>query len=202
MNSGTLLLTSTGLSSQPIAEKFKALASNYKNSTVAIVTTATEEKESNKYSQLAKKQFNEMGFSHIDFVDLETEPSNDFSKYKIVYVCGGNTFKLLKFSHQANFKVSIKNLLDRNGIYIGVSAGSIIVGPTIKIAGEIEPDENKVGLKDLTGFGITDLIILPHYSSRIEEETKAFEKKHHIVVERLNNNQAILLQDKKKIIIS
>ena len=91
-----------------------------------------------------------MGFTKIDFVDLEIESDKDFSPYGVIYVCGGNTFKLLKFARQANFKFSIENLLKRNGVYVGVSAGSIIVGPSINIANEVEPDPNTIGLDDLT----------------------------------------------------
>lgn len=201
MSAGFIFLTSTGLSSELVTERFKGLFSDYKNHAVAIVTTAAEEKENNKYAQLAKKQFGEMGFLRIDFIDLETEPEKDFAEYDIIYVCGGNTFKLLKFAREANFKTSIENLLKRNGIYIGVSAGSIIVGPSIDIANEVEPDPNEIGLEDLTGFGITNLIVLPHYSPEIEEETKTFEARHGVTVERLNNSQAALIENGEKTII-
>lgn len=195
MNQGKLLLTSTGLTSENVSLKFKGLVSNPKNTSVAIVTTAAEGKSENKYSQLAKKQFEELGFLAVDFVDLETEPQKDFSSYDVIYVCGGNTFKLLKFAREANFKTAIENLLERDGVYIGVSAGSIIVGPSIVIAGEVAADSNDIGLEDLTGFGITDLIILPHYSPEIEEEVIAFENKYSVKVERLNNSQAILIEN-------
>lgn len=201
MSKGFIFLTSTGLSSELVTERFKGLFSDYKNHAVAIVTTATEEKENNKYAQLAKKQFSEIGFLHIDFIDLETEPDKDFTEYDIIYVCGGNTFKLLKFAREANFKSSIENLLKRNGVYIGVSAGSIIVGPSIEIAGEVAADKNEIGLEDLTGFGITNLIVLPHYSPEIEEETKVFEAKYGVAVERLSNSQAVLIENGRKTII-
>lgn len=201
MSKGFIFLTSTGLSSELVTKKFKSLFSDYKNHAVAIITTAAEEKENNKYAQLAKKQFSEMGFLRIDFIDLETEPDKDFAEYDIIYVCGGNTFKLLKFAREANFKASIESLLKRNGIYIGVSAGSIIVGPSIEIAEEVSPDKNEVDLADFTGFGITNLIILPHYSPEIEEETKAYEAKHGVIVERLSNSQAVLIENGEKTII-
>lgn len=201
MNKGFIFLTSTGLSFELVTERFKGLFSDYKNHTVAIVTTAAEEKENNKYSQLAKKQFSVMGFLRIDFIDLETEPDKDFAKYDVIYVCGGNTFKLLKFARKANFKASIESLLKRNGIYIGVSAGSIIIGPSIEIAGEVAADKNEVGLEDLTGFGIINFIILPHYSPEVEEETKAFEAKHGVTVERLSNFQAILIENGENTLI-
>jgi len=70
MNTGKLLLTSTGLSSENIAKRSQSFFTDPKNQSVAIVTTAAEGKEQNKYSQLAKKQFEEMGFTKIDFIDL------------------------------------------------------------------------------------------------------------------------------------
>lgn len=195
MNKGFLLLTSTGLTSPNVYEKFRGIVSDLKKQSVAIITTAAEGKENNKYSQLAKKQFESLGFVSVDFVDLETQPDKDLSSYGIIYVCGGNTFKLLKFARKANFKLSIEKLLERNGIYIGVSAGSIIVGPSINIANEVEPDPNDIGLEDLTGFNITSLIVLPHYSKEMETETANFEKKYGVIVERLNNSQAILIDN-------
>jgi dipeptidase E len=200
MEKGKLLLTSTGLSSENIAQKFKSMVANHGNQAVAIITTATEGKENNEYSQIAKKQFSEMGFYKIDFIDLETEPLRDLSSYGIIYVCGGNTFKLLKFARAANFKISVENLLNRNGIYIGVSAGSIILGPSIRIASEIKPDRNDVGLTDLRGLDIIDLIILPHYSHELEKETQAFETKYCVKIERINDSQAILIKNGEKII--
>lgn len=201
MIGGKLLLTSSGLASENIIQKLKAIVANSENRTVAIITTAAEGKENNKYSQVAKEQFNDMGLSCVDFIDLETEPLKDLSSYGIIYVCGGNTFKLLKFAREANFKISVEDLLSRNGIYIGVSAGSIIVGPSIKIASEIQPDLNDVGLRDLTGLGITDLIILPHYSLEIEKEVRNFEAQYSVKVERIKDSQAILIQNEGKIIL-
>jgi dipeptidase E len=201
MNTGKLLLTSTGLSSENVAKRFQSFFTDSGSQAVAIVTTAADDKEQNKYSQLAKKQFEEMGFTKIDFVDLEAEPGRDFSSYGVIYVCGGNTFKLLKFAREANFKTSIENLLSRGGVYVGVSAGSIIVGPSINIANEVEPDQNDISLEDLTGFNITDLIILPHYSPEVEEETKVFEKKYGVTVDRLNNSQAAFLENGEKTIV-
>lgn len=201
MNKGKIFLTSTGLSSDVILQKFISYCETPETFAVAIITTAAEGKEENKYSQLAKKQFQENGFSNVDFVDLETQPEKDLSSYNVIYVCGGNTFKLLKYAKEANFKLSIENLLERNGIYIGVSAGSIIVGPSINIAGEVASDKNEIGLEDLAGFGITNLIILPHYSPELEQEVKTFEEKYNVIVERINNSQAVLIEDGKKFFI-
>lgn len=198
---GTLLLTSTGLSSPNVLNKFLEIIDGTKNKQVAIVTTAAEGKETNKYSQLANKQFVDLGFSIVDFVDLETDPAKDLSMYDVVYVCGGNTFKLLKFARVANFKNSVESLLKKGGVYIGVSAGSIIMGPSVEIANEVRPDPNTVGLSDFTGFGIINTTVMPHYSPEIEEQVKIFENKYNIIIDRIDNSQAILVQEGHKTII-
>lgn len=198
---GTLLLTSTGLSSPNVLNKFLEIIDDTKNKRVAIVTTAAEGKETNKYSQLANKQFVDLGFSIVDFVDLETDPAKDLSMYDIVYVCGGNTFKLLKSARVANFKNSVESLLKKGGVYIGVSAGSIIIGPSVEIANEVQPDPNTVGLSDFTGFGIINITVMPHYSPEIEEQIKIFENKYNIIIDRIDNSQAILIQEGHKTII-
>ncbi len=200
MNYGALLLTSTGLSADTVVQQLKSLTLE-KREPVAIITTAADGKELNKYSQLAHKQFADLGFKDIEFTDLETEPARDFSKYGIIYVCGGNTFKLLKFARETHFKDAIKNLLERDGIYIGVSAGSIILGPSIEIAGEVLDDKNDLSLKELVGLDLVDTTILPHYSSELEERTKVFEKKHGVVVERINNSQAVFIKNGQKIML-
>jgi len=71
MSKRKLLLTSTGLSSETVAQEFESLVEGLKNQPVAIITTAAEGKEDNRYSQLAKKQLEDMGFTDIDFVDLK-----------------------------------------------------------------------------------------------------------------------------------
>jgi dipeptidase E len=160
---------------------------------VAMITTAAEEKENNQYSKLAKDQLEKMGFAEIRFVDIETEVSPNLDNYDVIYVCGGNTFKLLKYSRESNFKKTVVDLMSRGGIYVGVSAGSLLVGPSIQIAGEIEPDTNEVGLTDFSGLNLTDEIIFPHYEPHHEKEILEFESKNKVKVTRLTNNQALLV---------
>ncbi len=198
---GLLIFTSTGLSLEKVNKKIKVMFSAGERRPVAIITTAAEGKNNNKYSQIAKSQFKDIGFNVVDFVDLEDDPGKDFSSYGTIYICGGNTFKLLKFSKEANLKSSVKSLLKRNGTYIGVSAGNIIVGPSIAIAGEVSADKNDIGLKDLTGLNITNLIVLPHYSPEMEKEIKDFEIKYGVSVERISNSQAILIKNGQKTIL-
>ena len=198
---GTILLTSTGLSSKSVYEKFVEIKDSRGLKKAIIITTASTEKEGNQYSQLALSQLKLTGFETVNFYDFENQGPGDFSSYDTIYVCGGNTFKLMKFARQVSFDKDIRLLLEKGGVYIGVSAGSLIVGPSIKIANEIHADKNEVCLTDFSGFNIVDLIIFPHYSSDLEEEIKSFENRNKTAVERINNSQAIVIENGKKTVI-
>lgn len=199
--SGIIFLTSTGLSSKNVYDKFKEIVDSKGFKKAVIITTASSDKENNQYSQLALSQLKSIGFNVVDFYDFENDGLKALSEYDVIYVCGGNTFKLMKFAKDMNFDKEIELLLKRGGAYIGVSAGSLIVGPSIQIANEIHPDVNEIGLTDFKGFNIIDLIIFPHYSSEFEEEIRLFEIKNDIKVERLTNSQAILFADSERALI-
>lgn len=195
---GTIILTSTGLSADAVRRAAEKYFSVLPYKSVAIVTTAAEDKENNKYSKLAESQFKDAGFSVIDFVDIENNPRADFSKYDVIYVCGGNTFKLLKYAREANFKDTIEKLLERGGVYIGVSAGAIILAPTIKAAATIDPDPNEIGIQDFTGLDIIGFEVHPHYEPEEEQEILAYEKTVPYKIMRLTNTQAFILSREGK----
>lgn len=199
---GIIFLTSTGLSSKNVYDKFKEIVDSKRLKKAVIITTASLDKENNQYSQLALSQLKSAGFDAVDFYDFENDGLKNLSQYDVIYVCGGNTFKLMKFAKEMNFDKEINSLLKRDGIYIGVSAGSLIVGSSIQIANEIHPDINEVGLADFSGFSIIDLIVFPHYSPEFEEEIKLFETKNNVKIERLTNSQVILIKGGKKTLIA
>lgn len=194
-NSGTILLTSTGLSSKKVYDVFENEVKTKKYLRVVIITTASLRKEKDQYSQLAFSQLKLAGVEIVDFYDFENDGYRDLSSYDIFYVCGGNTFKLMKFSCEMNFKKNIDSLLERGGMYIGVSAGSLIIGPSIKIASEVHPDKNDVEFNSFNGFNIVDLTIFPHYSSELEDEIKTFENKNDVEIRRIDNSQGILIKN-------
>lgn len=191
---GNLVLTAQGFYSETVKNKFSELLGDKANKTVAFIVTAAKDKENNKFNIRDRDTLLEMGFKSVDFIDLETNPTTDLSTYDVIYVCGGNTFKLLKYAKEANLKDSIIALLSRGGTYLGISSGSLILGPSIILAAEVTPDDNEVGLTDLTGLEIVPYTIYPHYSPEVENDLVEYEKKHGVKVQRLTNEQAIVCQ--------
>jgi peptidase E len=50
----------------------------------------------------------------------------ELSTYDTIYFCGGNTQYLLKRINDTGFNSSIKCFVENGGVYVGVSAGSIV----------------------------------------------------------------------------
>lgn len=182
-----ILLTSTGTSSQKAKDAVLNLLPNLPNKNVIMVTTASKDKEKNKWNIITKDQLLDLGYENVDFLDLEDRDQVDLSNYGTIYVCGGNTFKLMKFVAQSNFKDEVIKCLEKGGLYIGTSAGSIIVTPTIRIAGEIDPDENLVNLTNLDGMNLVDFEVLPHYTSENDLELEAYKKKTNREIKLISN---------------
>lgn len=173
------------------------MAGRLPNKTVALVTTASEDKERNQFAQLGRRQLIELGCT-VMFVDLETDPNFDFSSYGIIYVNGGNTFYLLQYALATNFGQSVQALLDRGGIYIGVSAGSIIVCPDISIVDYTAGDPNEIGMTDFTALGLVDFYLDVHYGPESEAALAAYEREYGRKVERLTDDQALLVENGAK----
>lgn len=189
-NKGFILLTSTGLSCEKTNNYVNSFVKNKPN-IVSIVVTASEDKKENKYVKLAIEQFKKLGIEKINLIDLEIGEVVP-KETTILYVSGGNTFKLMHYVRKSNFIDSIKKILSQNGLYIGVSAGSIIVGNSIESASVGKGDENTVGLDNFTGLGLIDFSIFPHSNEETQLEVtsnKKFKKPLFII-----DDQAFLIE--------
>ncbi len=93
----------------------------------------------------------------------------DLNGFDMIYIGGGNTFKLLKELKESGFDNKIINYLNNGGRVYGGSAGAIIFGQTILpcTIGNCS-DENLVNLKDLTGFNLIDYDIDCHYDENTD----------------------------------
>jgi dipeptidase E len=184
------LLTSTGLSSKDIFNIMPILQQQKGWKTVCIIVSA--DSKENKYMQLAKKQFEELNFSKIDFIDFFTQDINTIEQYNLIYIAGGNTFKLLNSITLHNKGLeNLKDILIKKDV-IGVSAGSIILTPTIRIASEIDPDKF-IDINSFKSLNIVPFEIYPHYEERFEEEINNYEQKYHTHVMRITDTGYLLL---------
>ncbi len=107
----------------------------------------------------------------------------------IVYICGGNTFFLLKYMKNCFFKELLQKRLDDGMIYIGSSAGSVVACPDIEF---IAPMDNPdiVNLDNTEGLGLVHLFFVPH----LEHETMG-EMAQDIADNHKGSEQMLVLKD-------
>jgi dipeptidase E len=83
----------------------------------------------------------------------------------VIYLAGGNTFYFLLHLRQSGLISKLKQFAKSGGVLAGLSAGALIMTPSIGLAGypAWEADENDVGLRDLRALGLVGFEFFPHF---------------------------------------
>lgn len=94
----------------------------------------------------------------------DTRPSL-IMEMNYIYITAGNTYEILDWLKERSEDFNaIKQAVLKGTNYIGVSGGAMIAGTDIELACEF--DKNFVSLKDLSGLGLYEGTIIPHYGKR------------------------------------
>lgn len=179
-----IILTSIGLSCPNVPELIKKRVAD--RTKIIIIPNASEGMENNKYVQLAVDQFKNIGLNNIVFWDVTKEKIDIQEKDILIYVSGGNTFKLLDDLRRNNVLDDLKKYILSGGLYLGVSAGSIICGPTIGqaiLCGDVNEDK----ITNLVGMNIINKYPLPHSEFILEDLIKEYEQANNIEILELKN---------------
>ncbi|KGX88334.1 Type 1 glutamine amidotransferase-like domain-containing protein [Pontibacillus marinus] len=198
-----ILLTSNGFFTDEIKECFMKVIAHKQDTATVIITTASKEKEQNKYARKAESDLLEMGVSVVDFLDVEHDAPSFIQNYSIIYINGGNPYKLLYHLKESG---ADKDLFDfaaqKEGVIVGVSAGAMVLGPHINLVNVFTPFMNEVGLRNFSGLYLHDDIIFPHYDREdlfqsdqtIEERLREFESSYDCNVIRMKDRDFLLKQ--------
>lgn len=195
----TLLLTSAGM--QVKDEILKILPKPANQIKLAHIITASKAEEDTSYVEKDTRLMEEVGFrvTEIDLAGKAESGLRELLKnFDVIYIQGGNTFYLLKAVKESGFDRVLKELLEKGLLCIGVSAGSIIMGPTIEVATwKGIDDRNKGGMTDFTALHLVPFNIFVHYTEEYEELVKKEARESVYPVRILTNDQAFLVQDDK-----
>lgn len=127
--------------------------------------------------------------------ELLTKNLNDYS---VIFIGGGNTFKLLNDLKICGVFEKIKEYLNNGGVAFGGSAGAIIFGKDLD-ACRLD-DANDVNLNDTNGFDILDGIsILCHYTNRTTEKD---EQSKQFLLELSKHRKAIALPEEVTLFVN
>lgn len=101
----------------------------------------------------------------VDYFDLSDnfseEALNKLAHYGVVYLSDGNTYTFLDSARKRNLRSVLEKVLNDNGLLIGVSAGALMMTPTIELA----KSENLISIEDPIGFGFVPFEFFPHYTA-------------------------------------
>lgn len=195
-----LLLTSAGITTQQIANKLVELTDGGSKN-IGFITTAANVEPGNKdwyIGQILNLQ--KYGFDWIDIIDPSAagvDWQQRLNEVGVVFVSGGNTFHLLDQARKTSLDTWLASHLD-SIVYVGVSAGSILVTPNVGIASADNGDENLPGIADLSGLGFVNFEVSPHTPEMVSvAANKAYAQSTSNKLYAYNDNSAICVVNDK-----
>ncbi len=178
-----LLLTSNGLLNTSLEKVFLEMTDNKTNLKVAIIPTASDpivwvpEKEgdqmkeyvyklvlekieqSAEWLQTYKAEWEKKGY-RVVIADLKEDPTELRKKIEsadAIDVLGGDINYLLDCAKKSKLDTYLGDVLNKDVVYVGTSAGSVLINPDIGLMWW-EPDWKL----DHAGLGIVNFIVVPH----------------------------------------
>ena len=135
-----IILTSNGfINSSPRSKEIDELFQKItKEKKVIIIGNATLGGSNASQREAVKNNFENVGAKQVDIIDITKENINDILTYEIVYTMGGDPRYLLDLVETTNIKEILTKFLKSGGIYIGESAGSMILGNNLKLVCEVK----------------------------------------------------------------
>ena len=174
-----LLLTSAGFENPKIGKKFLELVDKpVSKIKVLFIPTASRTKEELIYVEKSKQELLDLGILENNIVSFNLDKKlseEEINTFNVIYVCGGNTFYLLHKLRESKFDEIVKKMVERGTVYVGASAGSIVLGPEIGLTAL--PDTNDVNLKNTAGLNLVNVAVSPHYCKEEEKMVRKWQKK-------------------------
>lgn len=121
-------------------------------------------------------------------------------KSDIIHLAGGNTFYFLYCLRKQGLLKELKSFVKRGGVLTGLSAGGIIMTPSISTAAfpSFDRDDNDVNLKNLKSLGLVSFDFFPHYrnSVRYEKALLSYSKKNSHPLIACPDGSGVVVDDK------
>jgi peptidase E len=156
----------------------------------------------NRYTFFVKSICQRCGY---EFVYLDNQLEGDDAKKElkkldmcnVLLISGGNTYELLRNLRISGFDKKIVEFSERDDtVVVGFSAGAIVLGTTLRLLEyrwEGLRDSNTVSIKDISGLGIIDKEIFPHYTDGDKEDLDKYIKKFNTEVITLKDDEFLVV---------
>ena len=194
------------------AERMETLLEkDLNNSTVAFIPTAANgEKGDKSWLMESRKELLNLGFTVTDvcledFIARKEELLSTLSRYDSIYISGGNTFFLLYYMMKSGFDLILPELLNRDILYMGASAGSIIFNPDMTPIAFVD-DPKQAPEQYAEGLDLLDFVVIPHWNSEayglyMKKVAEYYEEKE-IKTYHIGDNEALIVTDSEVELVS
>jgi dipeptidase E len=173
---------------------------------IGYVTTASQGARnfSQKVKDVIIPAIKDSGYP-IEEIDIKGKSKKELKKFfkdkNVIQLEGGNTFYLLKAIQETGFAEIIKESLNQGKIYIGTSAGSYVMCPTIDVADWNDETVDRYGVSDFTALNYVPFVLRVHYKDEAKEEVKEKMKTLKYPLRILKDGQGILVENNKYIFV-
>lgn len=190
-----LFLTSSFVDVAEFLEPF--IGEKLENKIITFIPTASIPEEYKGYVENDKSAFEKLGLI-VDVLDVSTSSRENIKtvieKNDIIYVSGGNTFFLLDKLKKSGADTIIIEEIKKGKPYIGASAGSVIMSPSIHYIEKMDDKAKAEDLMDYKALHLIDFYLLPHHTNEpfkdaVEDIILEFKDKIKLVP--ISNTEAI-----------
>lgn len=208
-----LLLTSGGLMNDSIISALKDMAQKpFNKLNLAFVPTASNMEPGDKWWLIKDLEIcNKLGLKAIDIVDISALPQqiwqNRLEKADVILNEGGNTFHLNYWIRKSGLKNVLPDLL-KSRVYIGISAGTIVMTPSLILSGSEKEPLKEIGEEIYEeGLGFVDFLVEPHINNSYFpdytfENVENQSKKIPYPIYALDDNSAIKIEGNNAEVVS
>jgi len=136
-----------------------------------------------KYFSQKVEWYKKLGVTDLLYFDIDKEydksKTDELLKTDAIFLSGGNTYYFLNSLKKRNLIPVLRGYVEKGGVLIGVSAGSMIMSKTIRVTTidtDMGGDQNTVNLKDFSSLGLVDFEFFPHFDENNGELVKRLQE--------------------------
>ena len=166
----------------------------------SVAYLASEPDQHRQYFARTVNFYESIGVTNITYLDLENDyddavVSAQLSAASIIHLSGGDTYRFLYWLKARGLDAVLRDLAQSGTAIVGVSAGALIMTPTIDSA-TLCGDINRIGLMDCTALGLVAFLFSPHATKGIAEQHRA------MTLLTDQNNNIVLCADSDALMIN